>query len=55
MNFSWGNRVVTGKDVACENRKRKRLIARAVKIAARKLIVLIEGMIDLGNKTVDII
>jgi len=47
MDFRRRDRVVTGQNVAGENRERKRLIAGAVKIAAGELIVFIERMIDL--------
>ncbi len=42
MNRSWGGRVETGENVAGKNRERERLIARAVKIAAGKLVVFVE-------------
>src|SRR6187200_1517023 len=47
--------VVTGKNVAGENGERERLIARAIKIAAGKLIVFIERMIDLRDQAVDVV
>ena len=42
MNRGRRSRVVTGKNVAGENCERKRLIARAEKIAAGKLVVFVE-------------
>src|SRR5438128_8860235 len=55
MDFRRRDRVVTGQNVAGENRQGKRLIAGAVKIAASELIVFIERMIDLPDEAVHVI
>src|SRR5712691_2219071 len=55
MDFCRRDRVVTGQNVAGENRQGKRLIAGAVKIAAGELIVFIERMIDLPDEAVHVI
>src|SRR6476659_123284 len=55
MNFCWRDGVVTRQDVAGQNRERKRLVARAVEVAAGKLVILIERVVDLGDQTIDVI
>src|SRR5713226_10721804 len=55
MDFRRRDRVVTGQNVTGEKRQRKRLIAGAVKIAAGKLVVFIERMIDLPDEAVHVI
>src|ERR1044072_5305802 len=55
MNCSRCDRVVTRKNVAGENSKGERLIARAEEIAAGQLIVRIERVIDLANETIDVV
>ncbi len=47
--------VVTGKNIAGENGERKRLIAGAVEISSRELVVGIERVIDLGDQAVDVV
>ena len=49
MDRSRRSCVVTGKNVAGENRERERLIARAEEVTSRKLVVLIKRVIDLGD------
>src|ERR1051325_12243134 len=55
MNLCWGGGVVTREDVSCEDRQWKRLIAGSIKVAARNLAIFGKGMIDFGDKAVNIV